>query len=118
MKFPCPHCGEQVEESAAFCRHCGSDADTGWNPDSDYESLELPDEPEPADPRPVRKLHPTKARALVVSFFLACAITVVALFPANRTVLVSAFFMVCFVLVLAKLAFPLPPHDGTGDDVP
>jgi predicted phage tail protein len=40
----CPHCGEPLEENAVSCPHCGSDFETGWNPDSDYLSLELPDD--------------------------------------------------------------------------
>ena len=54
--YECPHCGELIEENASFCRHCGSDEETGWNPDADYLSLELPeeddDEPDP-EPHPL-----------------------------------------------------------------
>lgn len=39
----CPHCGEPIEDDADRCPHCGSDAETGWNPDAEYESLDLPD---------------------------------------------------------------------------
>jgi hypothetical protein len=42
----CPYCGEPIDPDAEFCRHCGNDAETGWNPDSDYESLELPGDDE------------------------------------------------------------------------
>jgi len=45
----CPFCGEPIEDDATFCRHCGSDAETGWNPDSDYLSLELPEDDEDED---------------------------------------------------------------------
>ncbi len=44
--FDCPNCGEPVEDDATFCPHCGSDAETGWKPDVDYYSLELPGEDE------------------------------------------------------------------------
>lgn len=27
---PCPHCGAEIDESAEFCRHCGSSAEDGW----------------------------------------------------------------------------------------
>ncbi|MGH9363129.1 MAG: zinc ribbon domain-containing protein [Thermoanaerobaculia bacterium] len=45
-KDECPHCGEPIDEEATFCRHCGSDAETGWNPDAEYLSLELPEDDE------------------------------------------------------------------------
>ena len=40
----CPHCGEPLDEDAAACPHCGSDDETGWKPDADYYSVELPDD--------------------------------------------------------------------------
>lgn len=40
----CPHCGEPLEEYAAACPHCGSDWETGWSPDADLYSFELPDD--------------------------------------------------------------------------
>lgn len=39
----CPHCGEALEKKARFCRHCGSDDETGWSPDVEYHSVELPE---------------------------------------------------------------------------
>ncbi len=42
--FDCPHCGEPLAEEATFCRHCGSDAETGWSPDTDYHAVEIPEE--------------------------------------------------------------------------
>lgn len=41
---PCPHCGEPVPDGARSCPHCGSDAETGWDPDAEYDSIELPEE--------------------------------------------------------------------------
>ncbi len=46
MDFPCAHCGELIPEDATLCRHCGSDMETGWNPEVDYHSIELPDPPD------------------------------------------------------------------------
>ena len=43
--FPCPHCGEPLADDAVACRECGSDADTGWSDDIDYQSVELPEDP-------------------------------------------------------------------------
>jgi hypothetical protein len=45
----CPHCGEPLNEGAESCPHCGSDSETGWNPDSEYYSVELPDD-DPLEP--------------------------------------------------------------------
>ena len=42
--FICPICGEPVDDDARACPHCGSDDETGWNPDADYLSVELPEE--------------------------------------------------------------------------
>jgi len=39
---PCPHCGELIEDDAHACPYCGSDHETGWSPDVEYLSLELP----------------------------------------------------------------------------
>lgn len=46
--IPCPHCGEPISERATSCRHCGSDAETGWHEDVDYYSVDLPEDDEPA----------------------------------------------------------------------
>ena len=48
MEF-CPHCGESVDERAESCPNCGSDFETGWLPDAEYYSLELPDDDDPFD---------------------------------------------------------------------
>ena len=42
--FDCPNCGEPVKNESSFCPHCGSDAETGWKPDVDYYSIELPED--------------------------------------------------------------------------
>jgi len=69
----CPHCGEPVEEGATFCRHCGSDAETGWNPDAEYESIELPeDEPEEA-PEATREEIKARLRELLGPAMVASA---------------------------------------------
>ncbi|HAK93781.1 MAG TPA: hypothetical protein DCM87_01910 [Planctomycetes bacterium] len=47
--LPCPHCGEPVPEDAPSCPHCGSDAETGWDPEAEYNSIELPEEDNDAE---------------------------------------------------------------------
>jgi hypothetical protein len=52
--FECPHCGEPLPDNARACPYCGSDDETGWNPDREYLSVELPerDDEAAAPPRP------------------------------------------------------------------
>jgi uncharacterized membrane protein YvbJ len=40
----CPNCGEDVPRNALACPGCGSDYDTGWNEESQYDGLDLPTE--------------------------------------------------------------------------
>jgi hypothetical protein len=56
----CPHCGEPLEEGADSCPRCGSDDETGWNPDSDYYGVELPEDDVPG----TREEHPRQTREL------------------------------------------------------
>lgn len=70
---PCPHCGEPVRVGAPVCRHCGSDAETGWADPEEiaYQSVDIPDvygEEEPA-PRRGRRLL-----AIVLTILLILAI--------------------------------------------
>ncbi|MEM7232222.1 MAG: zinc ribbon domain-containing protein [Planctomycetota bacterium] len=44
MEYECPNCGEPVDEDATVCPHCGSDEETGWNPDVEYYAVELPED--------------------------------------------------------------------------
>ncbi|MBN1441619.1 MAG: zinc-ribbon domain-containing protein [Planctomycetes bacterium] len=47
--FECPHCGEPLDDDADSCPYCGSDAETGWNPDTDYYAVELPEDDDESD---------------------------------------------------------------------
>ena len=43
--FYCPNCHRAVPNvDAQSCPHCGSDAETGWKPDAEYDSIELPED--------------------------------------------------------------------------
>lgn len=39
----CPHCGAELKDDATFCRHCGSDKNTGWKEGAEFADEELPD---------------------------------------------------------------------------
>ncbi|SHK33413.1 zinc ribbon domain-containing protein [Fibrobacter sp. UWEL] len=39
----CPHCGAEIKPDATFCRHCGSDKNTGWKDGAEFAGEELPD---------------------------------------------------------------------------
>lgn len=39
----CPHCGAELKPGATFCRHCGSDKNTGWKEGAEFADEELPD---------------------------------------------------------------------------
>lgn len=39
----CPHCGAELKDDATFCRHCGSNKDTGWKEGAEFADEELPD---------------------------------------------------------------------------
>ncbi len=73
--FPCAHCGEMIPEDATFCKHCGSDHETGWNPDVDYYSVDLPEQhgDEAREPSPVAKgARLVLVAVLVIILSVAC----------------------------------------------
>lgn len=47
--FTCPHCGAQVPLDALACPECGSDNETGWSEEADYDDVLLYDDEPPAD---------------------------------------------------------------------
>jgi hypothetical protein len=48
--FTCPHCGAQVPSNATACPECGSDEETGWSENADYdEPFPYAGEPETRD---------------------------------------------------------------------
>ncbi len=40
----CPNCGETVPLRAVACPHCGATHEAGWDDNSIYDGLDLPDE--------------------------------------------------------------------------
>jgi uncharacterized membrane protein YvbJ len=40
----CPNCGAEVPPKAKACPECGSDEQTGWSEQANYDNLDLPDE--------------------------------------------------------------------------
>jgi hypothetical protein len=42
--FDCPVCGEEVPAGASACPQCGACENTGWNDDTRYDGLDLPEE--------------------------------------------------------------------------
>ena len=47
----CPHCGRALRPDAEACNYCGSDFETGWNPDAEYFGFELPSDDDTYTPR-------------------------------------------------------------------
>lgn len=54
--FACPVCGEVVRANALACPHCGSDDETGWSQDTEYDGMNLPGDDEwPVNEGPARR---------------------------------------------------------------
>ncbi|MEZ6091147.1 MAG: zinc ribbon domain-containing protein [Pirellulaceae bacterium] len=79
-RTPCPHCGAMILETAIFCRHCGASDQSGWQPDTEGESLDDADEDFDYDEF-VRREFPGEAdssrldiRSVVIIVILLCFI--------------------------------------------
>ena len=73
--FTCPVCGEQVQANALACPGCGSDDETGWSPDTEYDGMDLPiDDEWPVDEGPARR---RKAISLAVGILMIALIVLV-----------------------------------------
>lgn len=83
--FICPFCGAELSVEAIFCRHCGSDAETGWNTntendlppylDTSYEDI-VEQEFEPTDRIP-------RSWSLFKKTLFILAILIISLFLVN-----------------------------------
>ena len=73
--FVCPNCGELLPDDAKSCPYCGSDEETGWKPDAEFESLELPEE-EPPGPT----THTGLSTAFSVFLLVVAVLGIVAIF--------------------------------------
>lgn len=108
----CPHCGEPIDEEATFCRHCGSDGETGWKPDTDYYAVELPEdedaeaEPSEAPPRWMLKerLRSLLGPALVTAAWVGFVAYGFSRFRPPVLVLVPAIYLGLAIAVVARLA--------------
>jgi len=87
----CPHCGATLPPRAVACRECGSDFETGWSPDVEYESVELPGGYLSEAPSPPRRT----IAILCLIAILACAIPFLGgrLWQTLLVVLVGASFV-------------------------
>lgn len=56
--FTCPVCGQEVRGDALACPGCGSDDETGWSEDTEYDGVDLPDEALGGPARPTRQQSP------------------------------------------------------------
>jgi zinc ribbon protein len=106
----CPYCGELIDAEATFCKHCGNDAETGWNPDSDYESVELPEEDEveaPAGPAPrdgQASLRNLLGPALVVGSWFTFVVVASSHYQPPGLVLVPAIYLAAAIFIVSRLS--------------
>jgi len=112
----CPFCGEPIDSDAESCPHCGSDAETGWNPDAEYLSLELPEDdaeeeaqpPEeevPADPTDSRaRLARLLGPALVAGSWMAFILIGSTGFRPAVLVFLPGAYMAGCILAMSRLA--------------
>lgn len=56
--FACPVCGQEVRYGALACPGCGSDDETGWSQEAEYDEVDLPDEAFGDSSRPTRQQSP------------------------------------------------------------
>lgn len=72
--FTCPHCGASVPPDATACPECGSDDQTGWSEQANYDDLLLyNDEPQSETSKPAAwsKYLITIIAIIAISAFLA-----------------------------------------------
>ncbi len=91
----CPHCGEEISPDAECCPHCGSDAETGWNPESEYYSVDLPEE-EDYTPRNAQR------SSGIIPVVVAAVLALVALarLPKGEGIAVAIVLCICLVVFL------------------
>lgn len=104
---PCPHCGEPLPENATFCRYCGSDAETGWDEDVDYHSVELPEREWDEEAESSRTSTFTQVTAWVCLFG-----AVLFVFRGRWTVVLLIGIGVAVFLALRSLSARRPPADS------
>ena len=98
--FYCAHCGESVPEDARSCPHCGSDADTGWAPEDENDSIEIPEDDD-GDAEPGAE-RPGVSGAFMVLLMIVAALGVVAVaglagLPGALFTLLGALVVIAYV---------------------
>lgn len=73
----CPNCGEYVEQGALACDSCGSCKETGWNEDSAYDGVDLPEE---SDVQDAGRSEQSKLLGTIVSVGLVALLVYVFVF--------------------------------------
>ncbi len=69
----CPVCGEFVPAGDTSCKSCGSCPETGWNEETAYDGLDLPDSGDSAE-APAKKERPLWVRLTMAAALLLLAI--------------------------------------------
>lgn len=112
----CPHCGEPIDEKAKSCPHCGADDETGWKPDTDYWSVELPeDDAEDGEPAPTpwsARLPATVGPVVPVAAWIFFVIYGSSRFRPPFLVLIPAIYLVIVISLAGWIARRIPRNQG------
>ncbi len=78
----CPHCGEPIPKKAVHCKHCGSNAETGWAENAETSLWELPDYDEILENEfgPPKKTFFQKVKAILSGVLVGLLIVVFLVF--------------------------------------
>jgi len=111
MATHCSHCGAPLPPHAVACRECGSDAETGWNRDVEYLSVELPEDSETADRRASRERNRDARRRTIAVLCVFGLLGGVIAGLAGYHTLWKTLLVIALGLPLALSARRIPPED-------